>query len=102
MICCIATLETQAGRRDELLAIFRDLVPKVLAEKGCIEYIPTVDMPTKFDTQGPLRADVVTMVEKWEDLAALEAHNRTPHMAEFVRKTVSLVVRLDLQVLKLA
>ena len=102
MIYCIATIETKPGRRNELLTIFQGLVPKVLAEEGCIEYVPTVDMPTKFETQGPLRADVVTMVEKWKDLEALEDHNRTPHMAEFGRQIASLVVRLDLQVLELA
>ena len=31
MICVIATIETAPGRRNELLAIFRGLVPKVRA-----------------------------------------------------------------------
>jgi quinol monooxygenase YgiN len=102
MIYCIATLETTADCRDELLAVFRELVPQVLAEKGCIEYTPTIDMPTSFSTQGPLRNNVVTMVEKWEDLAALEAHNQMPHMARFRKQIEPLRVSLSLQILKLA
>ncbi len=100
MICAVATLEIAAGRRDDLLAIFQKLVPQVLAEEGCIEYIPTIDMPSNFTTQDPVRADVVTVVEKWESLAALEAHNRTPHMAEFRGQTEPLRMSVRLQVLQ--
>jgi len=100
MIYCIATLETAAGRRDDLLAIFRDLTPKVLAEKGCLGYAPTIDTPTKFGEQGPLRPNVVTMVEQWESLEALEAHLQTPHMVEFGSKAGALGLRMTLQVVK--
>jgi quinol monooxygenase YgiN len=97
MICVIATIETAAGRRDDLLAVFEKLVPQVLAEKGCLEYAPMVDVRCDL---APTRPNVVTMVEKWESLAALEAHLRTPHMAEFRRQTEPLRLSLSLQVLQ--
>jgi quinol monooxygenase YgiN len=72
-------------------------VPKVLAEQGCIEYAPMVDLP---NAMTPLRENVVTMVEKWESLAALEAHLASPHMAEFRRETEPMRLSLSLQILQ--
>jgi quinol monooxygenase YgiN len=99
MICVIATITTAAGRRDDLLTVFRGLVPKVLAENGCIEYTPMVDVPSSMTT---VRSDVVTVVEKWESIAALEAHLKTPHMAEFRQQTEPLRLSLSLQILHAA
>lgn len=44
IIHVIATVTVHDGKRDDYLAIFHKLVPKVLAEQGCIEYGPTVDI----------------------------------------------------------
>ena len=100
MICVIATIETAAGRRDDLLAVLQTLVPKVLAEKGCIEYAPMIDTPSGIGVQGPIRPNVVTMVEKWQSLAALEAHLNMPHMATFFAQTADMGLSLTIQVLK--
>lgn len=100
MICVIATIETTAGRRGDLVAVFRDLVAAVRAETGCIEYVPMIDARSFFGAHGPARENVVTVVEKWESLAALEAHLNTPHMAEFRRKTESMRLSTNLQVLE--
>lgn len=97
MICVIATIETAPGRRSDLLAVFDQLVPKVLAEKGCIEYGPTIDVDCDL---APVRSNVVTMIEKWESLAALKAHLATPHMAEFRNQTTDMRLSLRLQVLE--
>jgi quinol monooxygenase YgiN len=99
MICVLATIETVAGRRDDLLAVFRDLTPKVRAEQGCIEYAPMIDAPSGLAPQGPLRPNVLVVVEKWESVAALQAHLNTPHMAEFGKQAASLRVGMSLQVL---
>ncbi len=37
-------MQLNEGKRDEYLAIFKALVPKVLAEDGCYEYGATVDL----------------------------------------------------------
>lgn len=50
MIRVIATIEVAAGRRDEFLALFRELAPKVQAEEGCVEYGPWIDLPTSIET----------------------------------------------------
>ena len=80
MIVVLASIELNGGKREEFLAEFRRLVPLVRAEKGCIEYFPSVDHATHLPVQGPLRDEVVVVVEKWESVAALEAHLIAPHM----------------------
>jgi quinol monooxygenase YgiN len=100
MICVIATIEAVAGRRGDLLAAFRELVPKVQAEQGCLEYTPMIDIPHSMPGQPPARENVVTVVEKWASVEALETHLMTPHMHDFRKATDALRVGLTLQILQ--
>ncbi len=99
MICVLATIEVQPGHRDEFLAQFRQIVPKVQAEDGCLEYGPMVDFATNLEAQPPERENVVVVVEKWQSVDALEAHLMTPHMVEYRKAVKSLVLGMQLQVL---
>src|SRR5690349_7592768 len=83
MIHVIASIEVAAGKREAFLAEFRRVVPQVLAEAGCLEYGPTVDVASGIPIQEPPRDNVVTVVEKWQDLDALRAHLNAPHMGEY-------------------
>jgi len=100
MIYVIARVEVPGGRRDDFLAEFGKVVPKVLAEEGCIEYGPWVDVPTNIEIQGPERNDTVVSVEKWESLEALEAHLIAPHMIEFRKVIEDLRLRITLEILQ--
>ena len=100
MIHVIAAIEIAPGKRDEYLELFAQLVPKVLAEEGCIAYGPTIDFDSGFGAQIPMRDNVVTVVEQWEDLAALRAHLTAPHMADYKQAVKDIVVGLTLQVLQ--
>lgn len=100
MIFVIATAEVKPGKRDAFLAEFRRNVPNVLAEKGCIEYGPTVDAKTDIKAQIPLRENVVTIVEKWENLEALQAHLGAPHMLAYRERVKDYVVGVTLQILE--
>jgi quinol monooxygenase YgiN len=100
MICVIATIEVAAGRRDELLALLKGVAPKVRTEKGCIAYGPMIDVRSGLAAQGPVRDNAVVMIEKWESVAALQAHLKTLHMAEYFRKSEELQASLELQVLQ--
>ncbi len=100
MIFVIASIEVKPGKRDAFLAEFRKNMPNVHAEKGCIEYGPTVDLATEMKAQIPLRENVVTIVEKWESLEALMAHAAAPHMAEYRAKVKDIVVGTSLQILR--
>jgi quinol monooxygenase YgiN len=100
MICVLATIELAEGRRDEFLAAFGQLVPKVLAEEGCIEYGPMVDVQTNIPAQPPARPNVVTVVEKWQNIEALEAHLIQPHMLEYRKAVKGMVAGTTLLVLE--
>lgn len=100
MIHVIATIQLAPGKREEFLREFRALVPRVTAEDGCIEYGPTVDVATTIAAQLPVRGDVVTIVERWRDLPALEAHLVAPHMQTYRAKVKPMVVGTQLQILE--
>jgi len=100
MIHVIATIELNEGCRNAFLDEFHKLVPDVLAEDGCLEYGPTVDVETDLPPQLPLRDDVVTIMEKWESVDALKEHLGQPHMAEYKEATQDLTKGVTLQVLQ--
>jgi quinol monooxygenase YgiN len=100
MIHVLATIELGPGKRRAFLEEFHQLMPKVRAEVGCIEYGPAVDAATAISIQSPPRDDVVLVIEKWETIAALEAHLAAPHMADYRAATAEMVRRVTLQVLE--
>jgi len=99
MINVIASIHIKEGRRSEYIDIFKSNVPHVLEEKGCIEYVPTLDVPTGLPTQ-ELNNNVVTIIEKWEGLKELQAHLSAPHMLTYKEKVKDLVEKMSLKILK--
>jgi quinol monooxygenase YgiN len=100
MIFVIATIEVKPGKREAFLAEFHKNMPNVRGEKGCLEYGPTVDLKTDIKAQIPLRESVVTVVEKWESLQALQAHLLAPHMATYRERVKDYVAGVTLQILE--
>jgi quinol monooxygenase YgiN len=100
MVHVIATIEVAPGKRDAFLAEFRKLMPKVHAERGCIEYGPVIDVDSGIPAQDPLRPNIVVVIEKWSDLDALKAHLVAPHMDDYREKVKEMLRGLKLQVLQ--
>ena len=100
MIHVIASIEIAEGRRDDFLAAFHRLIPKVLEEDGCIEYGPTVDVETGIPLQDEPRENVAVIIEKWESIEHLNAHLTAPHMEDYREEVKNLVMGMTLQVLK--
>ncbi len=100
MIHVLAMIQLNPGRRTGFLAEFHKLVPRVRAEDGCIEYGPTVDATTDISAQVPVRADVVTVVEKWASLDHLKAHLVAPHMETYRAAVKDMVVDMTLYILE--
>jgi len=100
MIHVIATIEIVAGKRNDYLAAFHQLVPLVLAEEGCIEYGPAIDIATPIPVQAPLRDNTVTVIEKWESIEALQAHLAAKHMQESREKVKEMLAGVKIQVLE--
>ena len=90
MIRVVAIITAKPGRRDELLSFFREIIPTVRAEQGCIEYTPVIDAESSPSEMG---SDVYVVIEAWESLEALKAHSRAPHMAGFGAKAKDLIAK---------
>ena len=74
-------------------------MPYVLKEKGCIEYMLTIDVPTGLPPQ-EMNKNVVTVIEKWSSIENLKAHLSAPHMLKYRERVKDLVEKLSLKVLK--
>ena len=98
MIYVIASIHIKEGRLSEFIEIFKSNIPNVLEEKGCIEYVPTIDVPTGLPSQ-ELNTNVVTIIEKWGSLEELQAHLSTPHMLAYKEKVKDLVDKVSLKIL---
>jgi quinol monooxygenase YgiN len=99
MIYVVATVTLRTQARQRFLTEVARLQPEVLREDGCIEYTPALDEASGLSRQIPLRPDVVTIIERWRDVAALTRHSSAPHMASFRQRVAELVLATDLQVL---
>jgi len=99
MINVIATIQIKEGHLSEFVEIVKSNIPKVLEEKGCIEYVPTIDVPTGLPPQ-ELNINGITIIEKWNSLAALKAHISSPHMLAYKEKTKNLVEKLSIKILE--
>ncbi|MBF0244408.1 MAG: antibiotic biosynthesis monooxygenase [Planctomycetes bacterium] len=99
MIHVVASISVKDGRREEFLSIFKANIPRVLEERGCIEYLPAVDTPTGLAVQ-ELNDSGVTILEKWESMDDLRAHLSAPHMLEYRERVKDLVLKVSLKVLK--
>ena len=99
MINVIATINLKPGTREEFLKIFNANVPAVLAEDGCVGYVPTVDADSKLDAQSK-DDNAVVVIEKWETMASLHTHLEAPHMVEFRKNAGDMIVGMNLKVLE--
>lgn len=99
MIHVVATIRVKPGCMPQFLEIFKANVPKVLAEAGCSEYRPTVDIATGLPPQ-VLDADTIVLVEKWSSLDALRTHLVAPHMLAYREKAKDLLVGTSIRVLQ--
>ena len=99
MVNVVAAIEIKEGFVNEFTKIFIENVPNVLAEEGCIEYTPTIDVQTTIGIQ-ETNKNIVTIIEKWESLDHLYAHLKAPHMNTYREKVKDMVVGVSLKALK--
>ncbi|MDT7951495.1 MAG: putative quinol monooxygenase [Acetobacteraceae bacterium] len=99
MIHVLAIVTAKPGERDTVLAAFRANMPAVHAEEGCVQYEPVVDAPDAGAMQTPLGPDTFCVVERWETMAALQAHGRSAHMKEYGARVKDLLAKRTIHVL---
>ena len=99
MIHVVASIGVKPGKLAEFIAIFKKNIPNVLAEAGCVEYIPAIDTDSGIDAQWKDET-VVTVIEKWGTIEALHAHLSAPHMEQYKIDVADLVEDVSLTILK--
>ncbi|MEM9433140.1 MAG: putative quinol monooxygenase [Pseudomonadota bacterium] len=93
----MAVLTAKPGRRAEILSAFAENLPAVLAEDGCVTYVPAIDHPGSTAPQGD---DVIVVVEEWSSADHLEAHRTAPHMVAFGERVGPLLANRAIHVLE--
>jgi quinol monooxygenase YgiN len=99
MINVIASIRVRAGRVSDFLEIFRGNMINVRKERGCIEYFPAVDIYSELPSQ-ILEENVVTVIEKWENMEAIRVHLGSPHMLAYREMVKDIVEGVHLKILK--
>ncbi|MEM7407800.1 MAG: putative quinol monooxygenase [Pseudomonadota bacterium] len=91
MVHVLAFITAKPGMRAAVLEAFNANVPAVHAEDGCIEYGATVDVGNGGPMQAKVGDDSFVVVEKWASMAALGAHAKSAHMAEYAAKVKDML-----------
>jgi quinol monooxygenase YgiN len=94
MIHVLAIITTHPGQRAAVLEQFRANVPAVLAEPGCIEYAPAIDLEGAPSYVAALGPDSFAVIEKWQDAAALAAQHMRAYGAKVKDMLASRVIHV--------
>ena len=96
MIRVIAFITTKPGKRDEFLASFATARRAVLEEKGCREYVATVDSPA---SQSPFGPESIAIIETWDSVEDLKAHAAGQPMKEHGGRVKDLIEKRAVHIL---
>lgn len=82
MVGLIAKLKIKEGKVEEAIRLFQELIPHVRKEEGTLFY--TLNR----DSANP---NLLIVMERYRDMAALQVHATTPQFADFVVKSGPLM-----------
>ena len=99
MIHVVAVIKAKPGQRDAILSAFKDNVPAVHAEQGCIEYRPVIDAENAGPIQTEIGTDSFMVIEKWETMDDLAAHAKSAHMAAYAATVKAMIADRSVHVL---
>ena len=71
----VARKKLLADRKDEALAIYREMIELTRKEEGCVAY----DLAQSNDDP-----DLVAVIESWESMDALNAHIASEHFGRLI------------------
>jgi quinol monooxygenase YgiN len=100
VIYVIASIELVKDKRGEYLQELNKAIPLVRSEEGCLEYGPATDVITGIPIQEVSGSNVVTLIERWSDIDALQAHLNTDHMKNYFVSVADLVKGTSIRVLR--
>ena len=91
MIYVFASVRIRKGCLEQALNCYRELVPAVQeAESGCLEYVPTVDVPMGLPNQDNDDCRIL-VTERWKSLEDFRKHLGMSHSAAFRTKIQPLL-----------
>ena len=99
MIYGVVSVRVKPGKLQEYLALFKSIAGKVREEKGCVQYVSAMDFEIGAPNQS-LDKNMVTILEKWESLDALQKHLAMPYMGDFFKKEGDYVESAVLKMLQ--
>lgn len=89
MIIVIARVEFDPALLDEIEPALEAMMKATWEESGCLSYSMAIESR---------REGVCSIVERWENEAALKAHFHTPHMAAFNTAIMGKVGAMDARI----
>jgi quinol monooxygenase YgiN len=92
MIIIIGRVEADPDRLATLRQALTAMMRATWEESGCLSYSLAVE-----DEGGNGQPAVISIVERWEDEAALKAHFHTPHMQAFNNAITGAVLSIDVK-----
>jgi len=99
MIHVVAIITAKPGQRDSILKAFKENMPAVHAEQGCVEYQPVIDASDAGPMQTEISADAFMVIEKWETMDDLTAHAKSAHMAAYAATVKEMIADRTIHVL---
>ena len=94
MINVIGLVKVKNGKASEFIRMF-----KAQAEKGCIDYFPAMDIKTDFPPQ-VYDENVVTIIERWESMDALNDHLAGMDMQQQQEKEKDIVEEIIIKIVQ--
>ncbi len=81
MIYVLAKFTVKLEKREEFIAIAKEMAEKTRVEDGCIQYVfaSPADKPEN-----------ITVIETWRDAPALDVHAKSRHFEELIPKLSAL------------
>jgi quinol monooxygenase YgiN len=87
VITVFGILHLNPPRRDEALREFQQSVEDTRKEPGCHAYVVSSDLVDR---------DILYIFEEWDDVAAMEAHQRSEHFAAHRTRSVGHLVAAEI------
>jgi quinol monooxygenase YgiN len=99
MISVVTTVNIKENGRTKFLEKFRQVLPQVMAEHGCIEYFAAIDIDSKIPIQ-EFNEKVVMVLEKWIDMKSLHDHLNAQHIQTFLKEVQDVIENISIKVLQ--
>ena len=77
MIAVIAKIKAKEGKAEEIVQLFKEIIPQVRQEEGTLFYTLNRD---------PSNPNLLVVIERYRDRDALKVHSKTPNFLEMSRK----------------